>query len=57
MDAKVSGRMEHLSGSIHQTSVSVEPYYLAQFSSLQVLYVEGQMFAVAPLTLWLLFLL
>lgn len=36
MNPKASGRTGHLSGSIHQASVSVGPYCLAQFSSSQV---------------------
>lgn len=40
MNPKASGRRRHLSGSIHQASVSVGPYCLAQFSSSQV-YAHG----------------
>lgn len=36
MSPKASGRTGHLSGSIHQASVSFGPYCLAQFSSSQV---------------------
>lgn len=40
MNPKASGRTGHLSGSIHQASVSVGPYCLAQCSSSKV-YVLG----------------
>lgn len=58
MNPKASGRRGQLSGSIHQASVSVGPYCLAQFSSSQVYAYGGKrMVAEAPLNLWLTFLL